>query len=334
VSDIQIDDRLKEEIWRRDEFTCGLCGKMVPWEEVVAVPKSDSSSKEMKGLDDLITVCAYCARETMKGPSKEKERRRLRRLLRELMEFTDQVEEVIFEEDYEGEVIKLSKKLEDLRNDNRLLTDALQQKEKIAIAYKVKMDRALKDLENLKRRSKSDIDLQVRSQKKDLYLDMIQSLDNIERAITEARKDEGIKQVKNVISGLLSIRKFIVRSLENNGVTVIDPIGDPFDPREQESIGVQEDKEKFKDTVVLVQMVGFRLEDMVLRPAKVMISRGGPKRPKEERPDLETLDFEIDEDIEELEEAEDAGDVVEVGDWGGDDKDDIVVIKKRKKKKE
>ena len=35
-SDI-LDDNLREEIRRRDEFTCGLCGKMVPWEELMVV---------------------------------------------------------------------------------------------------------------------------------------------------------------------------------------------------------------------------------------------------------------------------------------------------------
>jgi molecular chaperone GrpE len=332
MTDAEIDDRLKEEIWRRDDFTCGLCGRMVPWEQVVAVPKSDKPTKEVKGLDDLITVCALCVEETLKGPPREKERRRLKRLLQELMEFTDHFEDVIFEEDYEEEVVKLSKKLENLKGDNKLLTECVQEKEKVAIAYKVKMDRALKDLENFKKRAENEIDITVREKTKELFLEMIQSLDNIDRAIIEARKNEDIKEIKNVVSGLLSIRKGLLRSLERNDVEIIDPLDEPFDPREHESYGAVKDEKVYSDTIVNVDMIGFKLNGLVLRPAKVLISKGGPKRPKEERPDLETLDFEIDEDIEELEEAEEAGDVVEVGDWGGENEDDVVVVRKRKKK--
>jgi molecular chaperone GrpE len=333
MPDAKIDDRLKEDIWRRDEFTCGLCGKMVPWEEVVIAHKAHFKGEQVNDPDNLLTVCAYCVEETKRAPPKEKEKRRLRMLLRELMTYTDFSEEVILEEDFEEQIVKLSKKLEELRRDCKLATDAVQEKEKVAIAYKVKMDRALKDLENFKKRAQNDIKLEVRERTKQLYMEIISSLDNIDRAIIEARKDEDIKQVKNTIEGLLSIRKGLLRSLESNGVEVLDPLSDPFDPREHESIGVVEDKEVFAETIVRVEMIGFKLDDMVLRPAKVLISKGGPKRSREDRPELLTIDFEFDEDIEEMEEAEEAGDVVEVGNWAGNGEEDILVVAKKRKKK-
>jgi molecular chaperone GrpE len=248
------------------------------------------------------------------------------------MSYTGFSEEIIFEENFEEEVIKLTKKLEELRKDCKLATDAVQDKEKIAIAYKVKMDRAFKDLENYKKRAENDIQLEVRERTKDLYLEIIASLDNIDRAIIEARKDEDIKPVKNAIEGLLSIRKALLRSLESNGVEIVDPLDDPFDPRIHESLGVVQDKEIYSNTIVRVEMIGFKLDEMILRPARVFISKGGPKRPKEEEPELETLDFEIDEEIEEMEEAEEAGDVVEVGDWSGNGEEDIVIVTKRRKR--
>ncbi|MGA1873582.1 MAG: nucleotide exchange factor GrpE [Thermoplasmatota archaeon] len=332
MPDVQMDDRLKKEIWKRDEFTCALCGKMVPWREVCIVHKRHYDEKGAMDPDNLLTACVYCLEETSHGTPKEKEKRRLKRLLRELLEYTEYVEDVIFEEDYEEEVIRLSGKLEELKKDNRMLTDAVQEKEKVAIAYKVKMDRALKDLENFRNRSKNEVELKVMERTKNLFLEMIQALDNIERAVTEARKDEDKKEVKNVVNGLLSIRKFLVRGLENNGVTVLDPVGEPFDPREHESIGAVEDRETYSETVMKVELIGFKLGDVILRPARVLISKGGPRRPREERPDLEVLDFDIDGDIEELEEAEDAGDIVEVGDWAGNSDEDVVVVTKKKRK--
>jgi molecular chaperone GrpE len=332
MPDAQVNDRLKEEIWRRDEFTCGLCGKMVPWDEVVLAHKTHVRGKKIDDPENLLTVCAYCVEETKRAPSKEKEKRRLKMLLRELMSYTGFSEEIIFEENFEEEVIKLTKKLQELRRDCKLATDAVQEKEKVAIAYKVKMDRAFKDLDNYKKRAENDIQLEVRERTKKLYLEIIASLDNIDRAIIEARKDEDIKQVKNAIDGLLSIRKGLLRSLESNGVEVVDPLDEPFDPRMHESLGLVQDKEVYSNTIIKVEMIGFKMDEMILRPARVFISKGGPKRPKEEEPELETLDFEFDEDIEEMEEAEEAGDVVEVGDWAGNGEEDIVVVTKKKKR--
>jgi molecular chaperone GrpE len=324
-----VDDHLKQEIWKRDDFTCGLCGKMVPWEEVMVVHRKHLKGKKMEDPENLITVCAYCVEETKRAPPGEKDKRRLKMLLRELMAYTSYSEDVVFEEDYEGEVIKLSEKIEGMRKDIKLLTDAVQEKEKLAIAYKVKMDRALKDLENNKKRTGAEINLQVMDRTKALYMDMILIIDNLDRAIIEARKDESVREVKNVISGLIFIRKGTIATMERNGVKVIDPVGEAFNPYEHESIGFVDDAEKFKDTVVQVDMVGFKLDDMILRPAKVLISRGGPKRPLEAREE-EIEEFEL-EGEEELEEMQDAGCVVKLGDGTCTDEEGNLIIRTSRK---
>jgi len=331
VKGMAVDERMKQEIWKRDDFTCGLCGKMVPWAEVMIVHRKHLKGKKKDDPENLLTACSYCVEETRRSTSGEKDRRRLRMLLRELMAYTSSPEDIIFEEDLEGEVIRLSEKIENMRKDVDLLTDALQDKEKLAIAYKVKMDRALKDLENYRRRTASEIELQVRDRTRELYMDMIQAVDNLDRAISEARKDGSIREVKNVISGLVFIRKGAITAMERKGVKVIDPIGEPFNPYEHESIGFREDPDKFRDTVVLVDMVGFRLDDKILRPARVLISRGGPKRPPEAmEEEIEEFELEGEEEPEDLPET---GCVVELGDGAcTDDEGNVIVSRTRKGK--
>ncbi len=327
VSD-NVDDELKAWIWRRDEFTCALCGRTIPWPEVTVIHKKHTKGERSDDRENLLTACAYCVGETKDIDLEEKDKRRLKRLLRELVEYTDH-SDIVFEEDYEEEIIKLSAKIEEMNKDYKLLSDAYQEKEKLAIAYKVKMDRALKDLENLKKRIEVDTGLKVRERTKDLFMEMIQVLDNMDRAIQEASKDQNVKQVKDLKKGLISIRKGIMRSLEKNGVEILDPLGDAFDPREHESVSSVKDEERFSDTVVKVQSLGFKLDDLVLRPARVVISRGGPKRKKKERFD----DFDMDlgekiDEMEEMEEMEAPGDIIEIGSGGVDE----VEISPRKKK--
>ncbi|MBN1390253.1 MAG: nucleotide exchange factor GrpE [Candidatus Thermoplasmatota archaeon] len=328
---VVLNESLKKDIWKRDEFTCVICGKMVPWNEVCIIHKVHCEGPGKKDPSNLLTACANCMEETSRAPKdRGREKSRIRRILGELRGMTEVQEEVTFEDDYEEEVIRLSVKIKELKRDNRMLGEAVQEKEKVAIAYKVKMDRAFKDLENNRKRSEKEIGLKVRERTRALYLEIIGSLDNIDRAISEARKDEGVETVRNVVVGLMSIRKSLVRSLEDNGVTVVDPIGEPFDPKWHESIGSIENNETFSDTVVKVDLTGFTLDGMVLRPAKVFISRGGPRRPREERPEMDTLDFDIDADIEELEEAEEAGEIVEVGKWAGNGDDQEMVGSSKK----
>lgn len=325
-----VDEDLKAQIWRRDEFTCALCGKTVPWPEVVIIHRKHTKDADIKDLDDLLTACAYCVEETKELEPSQKEKRRLKRLLHELMEYTDH-SDIIFEEDYEEEVIRLSRKIESMKKDYTLVTDACQEKEKLAIVYKVKMDRALKDLENYKKRVDNDIILKVRERTKDLFLEMIQALDNIDRAIEQTKKEGDEKAVKNLKTGLLSIRKGLIRSLESNGVIILDPLEDPFDPKEHESVAIVDDKEKPNETVIEVHSLGFKLDDLVLRPARVVISKGGPKREGKEK----FTDFDLDlgetiDEMEEMEEIEEPEGVLELG--SGDVEDEVVVTKKTRKK--
>ena len=322
-----IDDELKAQIWRRDEFTCGLCGKMVPWPEVMLIMRKHSKKVDVSDIDGLMTACAYCVEEIKGSGAEGKDKRRLRRLLRELMEYTDH-SDIIFEEDYEEEVIKLLEKIESMKKDYNLLSSAYQEKEKLAIAYKVKMDRVLKDLENYKSRAQNDIELQVKTRTKSLYLDMIQTLDNLDRAIIETKKDDSIKGVKNLRQGLRSIRKGIIRSLENNGVTLLDPLEEAFDPREHESIASVDDKKRLSETIIEVQSPGFKMDDLVLRPAKVVITKGGPKREKKER--FDQFDLDLGETLEEMEEIKEPSDILEMGAY---EEEEVEVVPKKRRKK-
>ncbi|MEA3559949.1 MAG: nucleotide exchange factor GrpE [Candidatus Thermoplasmatota archaeon] len=324
-----IDDELKANIWRRDEFTCGLCGKMVPWPEVAIIPRKNSKKGERLGPDDLMTACVYCVEETKGFGAGDKDKRRLKRLLRELMEYTDH-SDIIFEEDYEEEVIKLSGKIETMKKEYNLLSDAYQQKEKLAIAYKVKMDRVLKDLENYKSRAKNDIELNVKIRTKSLFLELIQTLDNLDRALEETQKEDKIKEVKNLRKGLISIRKGIIRSLEDNGVTLLDPLEEPFDPREHESIASVEDKERSSETVIKVQNLGFKMGDMMIRPAKVVITKGGPKRERKEK--FDEFDLDLGKTVNELEEIEEPDEILEMGSYEEGEVEIEVVPKKKRKK--
>ena len=68
------------------------------------------------------------------------------------------------------------------------------------------------------------------------------------------------------------VRKQLLSILENQGLKVLDPLGQEFDPREHESIGVVETSKSEEDHKILeVVQKGYILSGKIIRPAKVRI---------------------------------------------------------------
>ncbi len=317
-----VDENTKREIWKRDEFTCRYCGRTVPWENVNIV--FDIPPK--KGMEptpsNMLTVCSDCLKEGKTAPVQEKDKQRMLGIIRELVCYTDLSDEIIFEMDHEQELERLSSKIEALKEDNRKLSEAISERERHIISYKEKMERAYKDMENLKRRQETDVNLMVGEGTRNVLLSMISTLDDIERAIQEARKDEKIKEVRNIISGLGMIRKATMDRLSSMGAEVQKPLGSIFDPRYHEATSFRTDKSVPKGTILEVLQSGFIHNSHLLRPAKVIIAKGGPK-PKKVEEELE--EFELEDDIEEEK-------VLHMEPWNPED-DEYVVSKPKVKKK-
>ncbi|MAO54504.1 MAG: nucleotide exchange factor GrpE, partial [Rhodospirillaceae bacterium] len=64
---------------------------------------------------------------------------------------------------------------------------------------------------------------------------------------------------------------------ERNGITRIDPLGERFDSNAHEAMFEIPDESKPQGTIAQVVEAGYMLNDRLLRPAKVGVTRGGPK---------------------------------------------------------
>ena len=69
--------------------------------------------------------------------------------------------------------------------------------------------------------------------------------------------------------------------LEKQGVEVIDPAGEAFNPMDHQAVGRVENPDVYDETVADVYQKGYRLGGKVVRPAMVTVSYGGAKRPAE-----------------------------------------------------
>ena len=67
--------------------------------------------------------------------------------------------------------------------------------------------------------------------------------------------------------------KMFTQTLEKNGVKAVDPVGEKFNPEHHQAMTMQEDAEAEPNTVLAVMQKGYLLNDRLVRPAMVVVSK-------------------------------------------------------------
>ncbi|KKS34435.1 MAG: Protein GrpE [Parcubacteria group bacterium GW2011_GWA2_42_35] len=77
---------------------------------------------------------------------------------------------------------------------------------------------------------------------------------------------------KNWQNGIKNIYNQLTKILKEHNVSAVDALGKPFNPREQESVESVEVSDENKDQTVIEEVSrGYKLHDLILRPAKVKV---------------------------------------------------------------
>jgi len=121
------------------------------------------------------------------------------------------------------------------------------------------------DFENFKKRAAREREQIIRFANEQFALEILEVLDNIERALKA--EDSDLKE------GLSQIHKLFLSILERNGINPIDCIHARFDPNEHEAI-TSIPSEHEEGEIVDVVCRGYRMHDKVIRCAKVVVSQG------------------------------------------------------------
>ena len=103
-------------------------------------------------------------------------------------------------------------------------------------------------------------------------------LDNLERALGHAADLAS----DPVLQGVDMVVRSLQEKLAGHGLSPIVALGQPFDPNVHEALAHQPSDEHPADTVVAEYHRGYKLGDLVLRPAKVSVS-SGPKQEEENK---------------------------------------------------
>ncbi|MAG08513.1 nucleotide exchange factor GrpE [Candidatus Woesearchaeota archaeon] len=122
------------------------------------------------------------------------------------------------------------------------------------------------EFENYKKRTEKEKQEFVKYAKGELVRNLLPVLDSFEHALKDKdKKEEFIKGVEQIFAQFYSI-------LEQEGLRPIDASGKMFDPYKHDAL-LQEKSDKEDGTVLEELQKGYMLNDKMIRPTKVKVSK-------------------------------------------------------------
>jgi len=139
--------------------------------------------------------------------------------------------------------------------------------------------RAVAETENVRRRLEKEKEEIARYAIAKFAKDILSVGDNFQRAIAAVPKEavETDPALKTLLDGVVLAERDYRTAIERHGIKTIDPVEQAFNPHHHQAVMEQENADVAAGTVLQVFQVGYLLEDRCLRPAMVVVSRGGPK---------------------------------------------------------
>ena len=156
---------------------------------------------------------------------------------------------------------------------------------------KDKLLRALADLENTRRRATREVADTRKYAASGLAKELLNVSDNLRRALETVTEEmrEGDAGVKNLVLGIEMVEKEMLSAFERQAITRLDPLGEPFDHNFHQAMYEKEDTGYPAGTVAEVMQAGYVIHDRLLRPAMVVVSKGGGA-PEEAPPEIDPVD--------------------------------------------
>jgi molecular chaperone GrpE len=135
-----------------------------------------------------------------------------------------------------------------------------------AAEYLELAQRTQADFENFRKRAVKDMAAAGTRAKAGLIRELLPVVDNLERALGAVGSDDGVAQ------GLRLVYAELEGVLGRNGVAAMEPVGEKFDPTVHEAISTRPAEDAEAGTVVDVVEKGYKLDETVIRPARVVVA--------------------------------------------------------------
>jgi molecular chaperone GrpE len=148
------------------------------------------------------------------------------------------------------------------------LQEALETEKRRAENYLTQLKYARADLENLKNRCDREIDEVKKHCTERIITDLLDVADELELAIQSARSSESSEAL---VQGVEMTLKKLKKILENEGVSPMKCVGEPFDPSKHSAVAKTEEEGVDGCRIVEEVRKGYTMREKVIRPSIVKV---------------------------------------------------------------
>jgi molecular chaperone GrpE len=128
--------------------------------------------------------------------------------------------------------------------------------------------RAVAELENFKRRAQKERSDLLKYNGENLARDLLEVLDNLERAIIASESSSG----EEFVSGVKMICEQFLQIFDRHGIRSETALGGQFDPAKHEALASVPTEEKEPNSVIDEYRKAYFFKDRLLRPGQVVVA--------------------------------------------------------------
>jgi len=128
--------------------------------------------------------------------------------------------------------------------------------------------RAKAEMDNLRRRNTKDVENAHKFGTEKLVTELLPVLDSMGMGL--ASEDASAEHLRE---GMELTMSMLEKMMEKIGIEEINPLNDKFDPEKHQAMTIQPNADVEPNTVTAVMQKGYSLNDRLIRPAMVMVSK-------------------------------------------------------------
>ncbi|MBI3187540.1 MAG: nucleotide exchange factor GrpE [Gammaproteobacteria bacterium] len=151
------------------------------------------------------------------------------------------------------------------------LAERLQAAEKKAADNWDQLLRTRAEMENLRRRTQRDLENAHKYALEKFVTELLPVKDSLEMGLDVAK--QGSVDVAKICEGTELTLNMLVNALGKFNVVEINPRGEKFNPEQHQAMAMQPSADMEPNTVMVVMQKGYLLNDRLMRPAMVMVSK-------------------------------------------------------------
>jgi len=140
--------------------------------------------------------------------------------------------------------------------------------------------RAEAELQNVLKRTAREVENAHKYGLERFIQNLLPVVDSLEKAAEASASDQGGAS-DTAIEGINLCCKLLLDVLEKEGIEVIDPSGEPFDPSEHQAMSMVENSDMEPNSIAAVVQKGWKLNERLVRPAMVMVVKESETKPSE-----------------------------------------------------